>query len=243
MELVDAHASGACGGNSVEVRVFFRAPYHLIGEKLKEQIKNRKLKKSSREWLRRQLDDPFVAKAKKEGYRSRAAFKILEIQDKFKIFNKNSIVIDLGAAPGGWSQVISQIVQKIIAIDLLEMDPIPNVDFIKGDFTDELNMKKLEELLPDKKADVVMSDMAPNTCGIKKVDHLRIMGLLEIVYDFCKNILNPGGTMIAKVFRGGAENEFLNELKKHFSKIIHFKPNSSRKESPEIYIIAMGYRH
>ena len=189
------------------------------------------------------MNDPFVIKARREGYRSRAAFKIMEIQEKFNIVSKNSVVLDLGAAPGGWSQILSQIAKKVIAIDLLPMDPIPNIDFVLGDFTNDLNMKKLEELLPNGKADVIVSDMAPNTCGIGKVDHLRIMDLIETVYDFCKSSLNPGGTMVAKVFRGGAEAELLADMKKHFVKISHFKPNSSRKESPEIYLIAMGYRH
>ena len=209
---------------------------------MKEKVQNKKLKKSSRDWIQRQINDPFVVKAKKEGYRSRASFKILEIQDKFKIFNKNSIVVDLGAAPGGWSQVISKISKKIVAIDLLDMDPILNVDFIKGDFLEDSSMAQLEELLSGEKADVVMSDMAPSTCGIRKVDHMRIMNLLEVVYEFCQKSLNKNGVMIAKVFQGGTENEFLKELKKNFSKIIHFKPNSSRKESPEMYLIAIGYK-
>lgn len=209
---------------------------------MKEKIQNKKLKKSSKDWLQRQLNDPFVIKARREGYRSRAAFKIMEIQEKFNIVNKNSIVLDLGAAPGGWSQILSQIAKKVVAIDLLPMDPIPNVDFVLGDFTNDLNMKKLEELLPNGKADVIVSDMAPNTCGIGKVDHLRIMCLIETVYDFCKSCLNPGGAMVAKVFRGGAEAELLVDMKKHFRKVSHFKPNSSRKESPEIYLIATDYR-
>ena len=209
---------------------------------MKDKIQNKKLKKSSKNWLQRQLNDPFVIKARREGYRSRAAFKILEIQEKFNIVNKNSVVLDLGAAPGGWSQILSQIAKKVVAIDLLPMDPIPNVNFVLGDFTNDLNMKKLEELLPNGKADVIVSDMAPNTCGIGKVDHLRIMGLIETVYDFCKYCLNPGGAMVAKVFRGGAEAELLVDMKKHFRKVSHFKPNSSRKESPEIYLIATDYR-
>lgn len=214
----------------------------MTRNKMKEKVQNKKLKKSSRDWIQRQINDPFVAKAKKEGYRSRASFKILEIQEKFKVFNKKSLVVDLGAAPGGWSQVISKICKKIVAIDLLDMDPIPNVDFIKGDFLEDANITKLEELLSQEKADVVMSDMAPSTCGIKKVDHLRIMNLLEVVYEFCQKSLNQNGVMIAKVFQGGTENAFLKELKLNFSKIIHFKPNSSRKESPEMYLIAIGYK-
>ncbi|MDR1391450.1 MAG: RlmE family RNA methyltransferase [Holosporales bacterium] len=209
---------------------------------MKERVKNKRLKKSSRSWIERQLNDQFVLKAKKEGYRSRAAFKILEIQNKFNIMNNKSIVIDLGAAPGGWSQVVSQISKKVIAIDLLDMEPIPNVDFIKSDFLDESSIDLLKKMLPGRKADVVMSDMSPSTCGIKKVDHLRIINLVEAVYEFCQTSLNQGGMMIAKLFQGGADIELLSDLKKNFNKVIHFKPNSSRKESSEIYLIAVGYK-
>ena len=210
---------------------------------IKQKIKNKKLKKSSRDWLARQINDPFVVLAKKEGYRSRASFKILEIQEKFKIFKKNSTVIDLGAAPGGWSQVISKVcTNKIIAIDLLEMDPLPNVEFIKGDFLDQENISKINTLLNGKKADIIMSDMAPSTCGIQKVDHIRIMNLIEEVFEFCKESLEIGGTMVVKVFQGGAEQNFLKELKTYFQKIQHFKPKSSRKESPETYLIALGFK-
>lgn len=208
---------------------------------MKDKVHNKKLKESSRKWLQRQFSDPFVAKARAVGYRSRAAFKILEIQEKFKLVDRNSIVIDLGAAPGGWSQVISKICKKVIAMDLLDMDPIPGVDFIKGDFLDEKNISKIKEMLSDNKADIIISDMAPNTCGIKKVDHLRIMGLLEAIFEFCQSSLKEGGSMIAKVFQGGAEQDFLKAINQRFKKVIHFKPNSSRKESPEIYLIATGF--
>jgi 23S rRNA (uridine2552-2'-O)-methyltransferase len=209
---------------------------------MKKQIQNKKLKQSSRTWLQRQLNDPYVERAKKEGYRSRAAFKILEIQEKFKIIKKNDIVIDLGAAPGGWSQIASKMCKKVVAIDLIDMDSFPNVDFIKGDFLDETSIEKIKAILPTGKADVILSDMAPNTCGIKKVDHLRIMNLVEAVIEFAKETLNIGGNMVAKVFQGGTESELLKELKKHFEKIVHFKPQSSRKDSSEIYLIALGFR-
>lgn len=209
---------------------------------MKDKIRNKRLKQSSKNWLQRQINDPFVAKARQKGYRSRAAFKIIEIQKKFKIIDKSSIVLDLGAAPGGWSQVIAGIAKKVIAIDLLEMLPIPNVEFINGDFTDPENMEKLKGLLPDGKANVVVSDMAPNTCGIGKVDHIRIISLLEEVYNFCKTVLSPEGTLVTKVFQGGAEATLLKEMKLHFRKIFHFKPSSSRKESPEIYLIAIGFK-
>ena len=188
------------------------------------------------------MSDPYVAKAKQDGYRSRAAYKLIEIQDKFAIFDKNSVVLDLGAAPGGWSQVVSKIAKKVVAIDLLDMLPIQNVEFIKGNFTDEDNMKKLSELLYGAKADVILSDMAPNTCGVQKVDHLRIINLLETVFDFSKDVLNKNGSIVAKVFQGGAENELLSQMKQYFTNIKHFKPISSRKESSEIYLVAMGFK-
>lgn len=205
------------------------------------KIHKKNLKESSRRWLLRQLNDPYVEQAKKLGYRSRAAFKLVEIQKKFDILKKGMLVVDLGSAPGGWSQIASQYVDRIIAIDLLEMEPLKNVEFIRGDFLDNEIYQKLKDILEDGKVDVVMSDMAPSTSGIKKIDHLRIMSLLENVYEFSKEHLKEGGSMIAKVFQGGAQTEFLKELRKHFSKVHHFKPNSSRKESSEMYIIAIGY--
>ena len=206
-------------------------------------VKNKNLKASSKKWLQRQINDPYVEKAKKAGYRSRAAYKILEIQQKFKIFDKHSIVLDLGAAPGGWSQIAANIAKKVISIDLLEMEPIPNVQFLKGDFTDEKNIQNIIQLLENEKADAVLSDMAPNTCGIKKIDHLRIINLLENVYDFATSVLRPGGSLVAKVFQGGATSDLLYDLKKNFARVRHFKPLSSRKESPEIYLIAQGYKN
>lgn len=210
--------------------------------KLKDKIRNKKLKKSSRDWLQRQINDPFVIQARKEGYRSRAAFKILEIQEKFKIINKDSLVIDLGTAPGGWSQVISKICKRVIAIDLLAIDPIPNVDFIKGDFLEEANIEKIKSLLENQKVDVIISDMAPNTCGIKKVDHLRITNLMEEVFNFSKMILKSGGNLVFKTFQGGTSGQLFSDINKSFKKVNYFKPNSSRKESPEHYVIALGYK-
>ena len=206
-------------------------------------IKNKKLTESSKKWLQRQMNDPYVEKAQKAGYRSRASYKILEIQRRFKIFDKHSIVLDLGAAPGGWSQVVANIAKKVIAIDLLDMEPIQNVQFIKGDFTEEKNMQILIGLLENEKADTVLSDMAPNTCGIKKIDHLRIINLLEDVYAFSTSILKPGGSLVAKVFQGGATNELLCKLKQSFTRVRHFKPIASRKESSEMYLIAQGYKN
>lgn len=203
---------------------------------------NKNLKESSRRWLQRQWRDPFVTKAKQLGYRSRAAFKILEIQEKYKLFKSNHLVIDLGAAPGGWSHVMSKYVRKIIAIDLLDMDTIPNVSFIKGDFLTEDTIWEIDKFTKGSKIDIVMSDMAPSSCGLPKVDHLRIMNLVEHVFDFAINNLRNDGHMIAKVFQGGTEPLLLSELKKHFTKVAHFKPKSSRKESAETYLIALGFK-
>ncbi|MDR1488144.1 MAG: RlmE family RNA methyltransferase [Holosporales bacterium] len=204
-------------------------------------IKNKKMKESSKRWLIRQMKDPYVALAKKNGYRSRAAFKLLEINDKFKILEKNRIVIDLGSTPGGWSQIASSKCKKVIAVDLLPMDMISNVDFIMGNFLDESTIEYIKHQLNATKSNVILSDMAPSTCGIKSVDHVRIMTLIEEVFEFSKDFLEEGGDMVVKVFQGGTENSLLNELKKYFKKINHFKPKSSRKESVEMYLVARGF--
>ena len=209
---------------------------------MKEKIIKKKLKQSSKDWLLRQMNDPYVAMAKKIGYRSRAAFKIIEINDKYKIFKKNSVVVDLGAAPGGWSQVVSELVKKVIAIDLLEIDQLNNVDFICGNFLEQNNIDKIITMLDGKLADVIMSDMSPSTCGIQKIDHIRIMALIEEVFEFCKTVLSDNGVMISKVFQGGAEVEFLKCVKKSFERVYHFKPKSSRKESSEMYLVCIGFK-
>ncbi|MDR0552630.1 MAG: RlmE family RNA methyltransferase [Holosporales bacterium] len=205
-------------------------------------IKNKRLKESSKKWLRRHLTDPYVARAKEEGYRSRAAYKLLEINEKFNILGKNNLVIDLGAAPGGWSQVASIMCGKVIAVDLLDMDPIDNVTFIRGNFLDGSTIIHLQDKLEGKAPTIILSDMAPSTCGIRKVDHIRIMNLIEEVFEFAKTFLAEDGTMVAKVFQGGTEPPLLRELQKHFSKIHHFKPRSSRKESSEMYLVAVGFQ-
>lgn len=206
--------------------------------KLKVRVKNKKLTASSKRWLERQLNDPFVHKAKAEGYRSRGAFKLLEIQEKYRLLKHGMTIVDLGAAPGGWSQVAAHIVKengKVIAIDLLAMDPIPGVEFYQGDFNE------IEDKLTEK-VHVILSDMAPSSCGIKSVDHDRIMGMLEEVFAFGQNYLLPGGALVAKVLRGGTESKLLTEMKKSFTKVTHFKPKSSRSESTEIYVVAEGFR-
>lgn len=205
----------------------------------------KKRSNSSSKWLSRQLNDPYVAKSKIENYRSRAAYKLIEINQKFNIFSKNSLVVDLGAAPGGWSQVASDIIDnsrsatgKIVAVDLLPMDSIPGVQFLEANFL-EPETKNWIILNLGGKADIVLSDMAANTTGHKDTDHIRIMNLCDDAFNFALEILNPGGHFVAKIFRGGAENEMLNKVKKNFSKVKHFKPLSSRKESSEFYLIAL----
>ncbi|MGI4775899.1 MAG: RlmE family RNA methyltransferase [Janthinobacterium lividum] len=199
---------------------------------------------SSNKWLQRQLNDPLVSRAKIDGYRSRAAYKLIEINEKFKLLTPGTKVVDLGAAPGGWSQVVAKILQAqrdkncIIAIDLLEMEEIPGVTFIKGDFYDEHILKLIKNEVKDN-ADLVLSDMAANTTGHSATDHLRIIDLCEQALDFALTILRPGGHFVAKIFRGGAESNILNKAKLNFSTVKHFKPESSRKESTEFYLIAL----
>lgn len=204
--------------------------------------KNRKI--SSTRWLQRQLNDPFVISAKENGYRCRAAFKILEINDKFKIFKKGHKVLDLGSAPGGWSQVVVEKVgiNNIVAVDILDMNPIFGVKFIKQDFLAN-NAKNIIMKNSDiNKFDVVMSDMAANTTGDKKTDHIRTLNLVEEALGFSITVLKPNGTFISKIFQGGAEKELLDKLKENFSIVKHFKPKSSRQNSVEMYLIAMGFR-
>lgn len=200
---------------------------------------------SSTQWLNRQLNDPYVFMSKAEGYRSRAAYKLIEINQKYHILKPTSWVIDLGAAPGGWSQVAANITKntgKIIAIDLLEMPEIKDVIFFQGDFCELENQHKIISLL-NGKADLVMSDMAPNTTGHKTTDHLRIMDLCERVFSFASLALKTGGAIIIKIFQGGAEGHILTEIKKNFTSVKHYKPASSRKDSSEIYLVATGYKN
>ncbi|MEZ5814614.1 MAG: RlmE family RNA methyltransferase [Alphaproteobacteria bacterium] len=215
--------------------------------KAKEKVKTAKGRKtSSTRWLKRQLNDPYIARAEKDGYRGRAAYKLLEINEKLDFLREGQIIVDLGAAPGGWAQVATQKGAKVIAIDLLEMDELADMDFIQMDFMDNDAPDKLKAMIekynPDGLADVVLSDMAPNTTGHKQTDHLRIMAVVEAAYYFAAETLKPGGTFIAKVFQGGAQNTLLAEMKKDFETIKHIKPPASRKESSEQYLIAQGFR-
>lgn len=202
----------------------------------------KKRKSSSTRWLERQLNDPYVAKAQMEGYRGRAAFKIKEIDEKINLFETGMLVVDLGAAPGGWCQVAAQKGCKVVGLDLLEIDPLPDVDFVQMDFTDDDAPDVLIKMMDNQKADVVLSDMGPNTTGHRNTDHLRIMMLVELAYHFCKDVLKPEGTFIAKVRQGGTQNELLAEMKKDFKTIKHIKPPASRKESSETYLVAQGFR-
>ena len=202
--------------------------------------KGRKI--SSIKWLERQLTDPYVMKAKKEGYRSRAAYKLIEIDEKAKILKKGQVVVDLGAAPGGWCQVAAAKGCKVIGIDLLEMDEIPDVTFFQMDFMEDEAPGVLIDAMGGDGADVVLSDMAHNTVGHRNTDHTKIMLLVEAGYDFAVEVLKPHGAFVAKVFQGGTETELLTRMKKDFRVVKHIKPPSSRKESPETYVVATGFR-
>ena len=197
---------------------------------------------SSTKWLKRQLNDPYVAKAQMDGYRGRAAYKLIEINGKIDILKPGAMVVDLGAAPGGWCQVAAKAGCKVVGLDLLEMDPIDGVALFQMDFMDDDAPETLIDAMGGVAADVVMSDMAPNTIGHKNTDHLRIMALVEMAYHFAKDVLKPEGTFIAKVRQGGTQNELLAQIKKDFKTIKHIKPPASRPESSETYLIALGFR-
>ena len=206
-----------------------------------------KRKLSSKLWLERQLNDPYVAKAKAQGFRSRAAFKLLEIDDKYRLLKPGMTVVDLGAAPGGWSQIAAKRVGsadgkgKVVAIDLLEMPEIPGVSFAQLDFLADDAPARLIEMMGGR-ADIVMSDMAANTTGHRKTDQLRLVGLVETAAAFAADVLKPGGAFIAKVFQSGADAELVAQLKRDFSSVKHVKPASSRKDSSERYVLATGFR-
>ena len=212
------------------------------------KITNKKIaaKKSSVAWLQRQASDPYVARAQKEGYRARAAYKLIEMNDKFKFLRNGQVVVDLGAAPGSWSQYIARTFSKskIFAMDLLEISPIVGVETYQGDFTSDAALRWLEEKLglqPDEvgngTADVVVSDMAPNTVG-----HIRQMVLLEYAFDFAIRALKPGGVFVCKSFTGGTTNDLLKQIKEKFESVHHIKPPSSRKDSVEMFIVALGFK-
>ncbi len=218
------------------------------GRSLKTRVKTaRKRSLSSTLWLERQLNDPFVAKAKLEGYRSRAAYKLIEIDDKYRLFAPGGRIVDLGAAPGGWAQVAAERVQsrdgrgRVIGIDLKEIEPVAGVEFRVMDFHDPEAPDLLRAWLAGP-ADGVMSDMAANATGHRKTDHLRIVGLAELAVDFACDVLTPGGFFLAKMFQGGSEGELLARLKKDFGAVRHLKPKASRADSAEMYVLATGFR-
>ncbi len=207
------------------------------------RLKNaRKLAPSSQRWLARQLNDPYVQAAKAQGFRSRAAFKLLELDDKHKLITKGARVVDLGAAPGGWAQVaLSRGAAAVVGIDLLPVVPVTGAQFIEGDFMAEGMDLRLKDLLGGP-ADLVLSDMAPNTTGHVATDHIRIMALADMALAFAAEVLRPGGAFVAKLFQGGAEREMLNTLKLRFRTVRHAKPPASRKDSKEMYVVATGFR-
>jgi 23S rRNA (uridine2552-2'-O)-methyltransferase len=211
---------------------------------------------SSRAWLTRQISDPYVARAKREGFRSRAAFKLAEIDDRYKLLKPGACVVDLGAAPGGWSEIAERRVGaggRVVALDILEMKAIPGVEFLQLDFLDRSAPARLEALLGgngegkgqakvEAKADVVLSDMAANATGHRQTDHLRIMALAEAAADFARQVLAPGGAFLCKVLQGGTEATLLAELKRDFASVKHVKPPASRADSAELYLLAKGFR-
>jgi 23S rRNA (uridine2552-2'-O)-methyltransferase len=213
---------------------------------------NQKRTESSRNWLLRQLNDPYVTKAQDLGYRSRSAFKLLEIDAKYRFLKPGITVIDLGAAPGGWTQVAAEKLKvgtpkgtqrgsQIVAVDLQDMAPLKDVIILTADFTEEATVQAILDNLSGG-VDVLLSDMAAPACGMTDVDHIRIMNLVEAAYEFACLVLKPGGTFVAKVLQGGTEATLLTRLKKSFAKVNHFKPPASRKDSAEVYVIAQGFR-
>ena len=211
---------------------------------LKVRVKDKRKSQSSRRWLTRQLNDPYVMRAKREGLRSRSAYKLSEIDDRARFLKKGARVIDLGAAPGGWSQVAAKRVGaqgRVVAIDVLAISPIAGVDFIQLDFLDPAAPGTLKAMLGSR-ADVVMTDMAANATGHARTDHLKIMALVEAAAEFAREVLAPGGTFLAKVLQGGTEASLLAGLKHDFNKVQHVKPPASRTDSAELYLLATGFR-
>lgn len=218
------------------------------GRSLKTRVKTaRKRTQSSTLWLQRQLNDPYVAKAKREGWRSRAAYKLIEMDERFGLLKPGMRVVDLGAAPGGWSQVAAKRVLaeegkgKVVGIDLLDIDAIPGVQFEVFDFLDENAPDHLREMLAGP-ADAVLSDMAANATGHRQTDHLKIVALAELAAEFACEVLAPGGLFVAKVLQGGTENTLLARLKQDFAIVRHVKPAASRADSAELYVLATGFR-
>ena len=201
--------------------------------------------KTSLGWLKRHVNDPYVKQAQKDGYRSRASYKLLEIQEKYKLIRPGMSVVDLGAAPGGWSQVTSRLIGgqgRLIASDILEMDSIPDVTFIQGDFTEDEVLAQILEAVGNSQVDLVISDMAPNMSGTPEVDMPKAMFLCELALDLAERILKPGGNFVIKIFQGEGFDVYLKDARKKFDKIQMIKPDSSRGSSREQYMLAWGYR-
>ena len=201
--------------------------------------------KSSKRWLQEHFSDPYVQKAQKEGYRSRAAYKLLEIQEKDPLIRPGMVVIDLGAAPGSWSQLIARWVGhrgRVLALDILPMDPLPDVEFLQGDFQDEQILLALLQKLGDAQVDWVVSDMAPNMSGVDAVDQPRSMYLAELALDFAKQVLKPDGAFLVKVFQGTDSETFIRHVRQHFKQVQIRKPKASRSRSREVYLVARGFK-
>ncbi|MFC5068462.1 RlmE family RNA methyltransferase [Flaviflagellibacter deserti] len=228
---VTAKRSGGAGGTS--------------GRDLSKRLKTARGRTTSQQlWLQRQINDPYVARAKREGYRSRAAYKLIEIDQQHHLLKPGDRIVDLGAAPGGWSQFAAEKVGprgKIVAIDILDMPTITGVEFAQIDFLDPSAPDVLKEMLGGQ-ADVVLSDMAANTTGHRQTDKLRTLGLVEIAMDFAREVLSPGGKFLAKVLQGGTEGELLAQLKRDYQTVKHVKPPASRQGSSELYVLATGFR-
>ncbi|HHI77101.1 MAG TPA: 23S rRNA (uridine(2552)-2'-O)-methyltransferase RlmE [Gammaproteobacteria bacterium] len=200
--------------------------------------------KSSHRWMQRHLNDEYVKRSRKEGYRSRAAYKLLELQEKDRFLKPGQVVVDLGAAPGGWLQVAREVVGgrgRVIGLDLLEIDPLPGVELIQGDFLEESTLARLQQSLDDRPVDLVLSDMAPNISGIAAVDQPRAMYLCELALDFCRQALRPGGGFVCKVFQGEGFDAFYREVKSSFKRVVTRKPKASRPKSREVYLVAGNY--
>ncbi|MCP5412301.1 MAG: RlmE family RNA methyltransferase [Alphaproteobacteria bacterium] len=196
---------------------------------------------SSRQWLQRQLNDPYVAAARQKGYRSRAAFKLVELDSKYRFLKKGARVLDLGAAPGGWSQVAAQRGATVVAADVLEMESLPGVTVLQADLTDPDVPGQLKDALGGP-ADLVLTDMAAPTTGHRATDHIRTIALVEIALDVALDVLKPGGAFVGKVFQGGATGDLLARMKRHFREVRHVKPPASRAESVELYVVALGFK-
>ena len=201
--------------------------------------------KSSGSWLKEHFDDHYVKKSKELGYRSRASFKLLELQEKDKLFRPGMTVVDLGAAPGGWSQIATEVVGhngRVVASDILPMDPLPGVEFVQGDFTEEAVLQKILDLMDGARADLVISDMAPNMSGMNSIDQPAAMYLVELALEMARDVLKPNGNFVAKVFQGEGFDQYLSDVRTSFKKVITRKPDSSRARSREVYIIGLGLK-